>query len=143
MRAEMPEGVLELLAVPGLRAERVRKLCKELGIASLADLEDAALSGRLAATKGFGAAFQRKVLQGLEMSRRPQGRHLHRAAAALDYATDALARVHPDWTEIVPAGDFRRGCELVGTLSLVAAAGRGQVVRDRIAAWWRSISQPA
>ena len=46
MREEMPEGVLDMLRVPGLRPERVRKLHKELGIASLADLEDAARSGR-------------------------------------------------------------------------------------------------
>jgi hypothetical protein len=44
-----------MLRIPGMRQERVRKLYKELGIASAADLEDAALSGRLAATKGFGA----------------------------------------------------------------------------------------
>jgi DNA polymerase (family 10) len=120
MREETPEGVLEMLAVPGLRSERVRKLYKELGIASVADLEDAARSGRLAATKGYGPAFQSKILRGLEMARGPQGRHLHRAAAALRFATDEIGRAHPEWTQITPAGEFRRGCELVETLSLVA-----------------------
>jgi DNA polymerase (family 10) len=128
MREAVPAGVLDMLAVPGLRRERVQKLYKELGIASVADLEDAARSGRLAATKGFGPAFQAKVLQGLAVRNGPQGRHLHRAAAALRVAAEALAREHPDWTDITPAGDFRRGCELVGALSLVAAdphLGRG------------------
>jgi DNA polymerase (family 10) len=99
----------------------VQKLYKELGIKSVADLEDAARSGRLAATKGFGAAFQAKVLQGLAMLSGPQGRHLHRAAAALRFAADAIAREHPEWTDVTPSGEFRRGCELVGALSLVAA----------------------
>lgn len=49
-----PEGVLEMLSIPGLRPDRIRKLHKELGIASIADLEDAARSGWLAATKGYG-----------------------------------------------------------------------------------------
>ena len=120
LREGIPEGVLEMLRVPGLRAERVRKLHKELGIASIADLQDAAMSGRLASTKGYGAAFQAKVLQGLEMMHRPQGRHLHRVAAVSDYAVETLARHHPNWTNITPAGEFRRGCELVGALSLVA-----------------------
>jgi DNA polymerase (family 10) len=120
MREKMPESVLDLLRVPGLRPERVRKLHKELGIDSLADLEDAARSGRLAATKGYGAAFQAKVLRGLEMSRGPQGRYLHRAAAALEFAARSIARTHPQWQSVTPAGDFRRGCELVGALSLVA-----------------------
>jgi DNA polymerase (family X) len=54
------------------------------------------------------------------MKRRPQGRHLHRAAASLAYAAEAIARSHPEWTDVTPAGEFRRGCELVGALSLVA-----------------------
>jgi DNA polymerase (family X) len=61
MCEEVPAGVLDMLRVPGLRRERVQKLYKELGITSVADLEDAVRSGRLTATKGFGAAFQAKV----------------------------------------------------------------------------------
>jgi DNA polymerase (family 10) len=37
LRKEIPEGVLELLAVPGLRPEKVLRLYKDLGIASLAE----------------------------------------------------------------------------------------------------------
>jgi DNA polymerase (family X) len=120
MREDLPGSVLDMLRIPGLRRERVRQVYKELGIASAADLEDAALSGRLAATKGFGKAFQAKVLQGIEISRGPQGRHLHRADEALRFAADAIGREHPDWVNITPAGEFRRGCELVSALSLVA-----------------------
>jgi DNA polymerase (family X) len=120
MREEVPQGVLEMLRIPGLKPERVNKLHKELGIASVADLEDAARSGKLAATKGYGPAFQAKVLQGLEMSRQPQGLHLHRASESLRVATDQIGRAHPEWTRITAAGEFRRGCELVGRLALIA-----------------------
>jgi DNA polymerase (family X) len=54
------------------------------------------------------------------MSRQPQGRHLHSAAVALDYATRSIARTHPEWQMVTTAGEFRRGCELVRTLSVVA-----------------------
>src|SRR5712671_538438 len=120
MRAETPKGVLDMLRLPGLRPDRVKKLYSDLGIASVAALEEAARSDRLKSTKGFGAAFQAKVLQGIEMSRRPQGRHLHRAADAFGYATAELARSHPDLTMMTPAGEFRRGLELVSSLVLVA-----------------------
>jgi DNA polymerase (family X) len=131
MREATPGGVLEMLRIPGLRPDRVRKLYKELGIASLADLEDAARSGRLAATKGYGPAFQDKVLRGLETGRGPRARHLHRAAAAIEFAIRSIVRTHPGWQNVTPAGDFRRACELVGALSLVAVDPelRGQ---DRI-----------
>jgi hypothetical protein len=42
MRKEIPASVLEMLAVPGLRPDKVLKLYKELGIISLAGLEQAA-----------------------------------------------------------------------------------------------------
>jgi DNA polymerase (family 10) len=125
LREAAPEGVLEMLAVPGLPADRIRKLHEVLGIGSVAALEEAALSGRLAATKGFGPAFQAKVLQGLEMSRRPQGRHIHRAALALNHAVSGLAHTHPELRQATPSGDFRRGCELIGSLVLVAVDPRG------------------
>jgi DNA polymerase (family X) len=73
MREQIPGGVLDMLRVLGLRPERVRKLHKELHIVSLADLEDAARSGRLASTKGYGPAFQAKVPRGLETSRGAAG----------------------------------------------------------------------
>ena len=50
LRKEVPEGVLELFAVPGLRPDKILKLHQELGISSLAELEKAASeagSGRL------------------------------------------------------------------------------------------------
>ena len=120
MRSETPQGVLEMLRLPGLRPDRIKKLYSDLGIASVKDLEEAARNDRLKAIKGFGPAFQAKVLQAIDMSRLPQGRHLHRAAGAFGYATAELERSQPGLTMITPAGEFRRGCELVGTLVMVA-----------------------
>ncbi len=120
MREQVPEGVLAMLRIPGLKPDRIRKLYTDLGITSIEALEEAARNDKLKTLKGYGAAFQAKILQGIEMSRRPQGRHIHRAAAAINYARAEVERLHPDWQYITPAGDFRRGCELVSVLSLVA-----------------------
>ena len=120
MRADIPEGVLDMLRIPGLRPDRIKKLFRELGIASVDQLEEAARTGHLRSMKGFGPAFQAKVLQGINMSRRPQGRHIHRATSSFSYASAELKRTHPNLTLITPAGELRRGCELVSTLELVA-----------------------
>jgi DNA polymerase (family 10) len=123
MRKEIPAGVLEMLSVPGLRADKVMKLYKELGIASLSALEEAAHAGRLTGVKGLGPALQAKILQGIAIGREGQGRrHLHRAAALLETAEAQLRGAHPDLKRVTPAGDFRRGCELVSDLCLVAEA---------------------
>jgi hypothetical protein len=54
MRKEIPAGVLEMLAIPGLRPEKVLKLYKELGITSLAALEEAAKADRFKGVKSLG-----------------------------------------------------------------------------------------
>lgn len=123
MRKEIPQGVLEMLAIPGLRPDKVARIYRELGIASLEDLQRAANEGRLKGIKGLGPALQRKVLQGLELFRRGRGRrHLHRAADLLRVAQENLRGSYVGLKRITAAGDFRRGCELVGDLTLVAEA---------------------
>ena len=120
LREGFPESVLEMLSIPGLKADRIRSLHIDHGIDSVTALEDAERAGRLATMKGYGPAFQNKVLQGIEISRLPPGRHLHDAAAAIAFASEELSLAHPRWTQITPAGDFRRGCELIRDLALVA-----------------------
>jgi DNA polymerase (family X) len=123
MRTEFPAGVVEMLSIPGLRPEQVLKIHKTLGIASLPELEQAARADKIRGTKGLGAALQAKVLQGLEIRRTGEGRrHLHRAAALIETAEAHLRASHPELKRITPAGDFRRGCELVSDLALVAEA---------------------
>jgi DNA polymerase (family 10) len=121
MRREIPTDVLEMLTVPGLRPDKVLKLYRELGLSSLAELEEAVRGDRLRKIKGLGASLQSKILRGIEMRRAAQGRrHMHRAAELLKAAEKHLREARPDIVRISPAGDFRRGCELVGDLSLVA-----------------------
>ena len=121
LRADIPAGVLEMLAVPGLKPEKVLALFRELGIGSLDELREAAAAGRLAAAKRFGPALQQKVLQGIAAMRAGRGqRHMHRAAEILAEAEQALRRTMPGVKDVTVAGDLRRGCELVGDMALVA-----------------------
>jgi DNA polymerase (family X) len=121
MRQEIPASILDLLTVPGLKPDKALKLHKELGISSLDDLEQAAKQERLKDVKGLGSALQSKILQGIEIKRGSEGkRHIHRAATLLELAQAQLVRSKPGVSRIIPAGDFRRGCELIGDLSLVA-----------------------
>lgn len=127
LRKEIPEGVLEMLAVPGLRPEKVLRLYTDLGIASLAELEAAAQDDRIKKAKGLGTALQTKILQNLAIAKSGEGRlHLHRAAALLDHAKDSIRKARPELKRVTIAGDFRRGCELVGDLAIVAQAAKSE-----------------
>jgi DNA polymerase (family X) len=138
LRKDIPAGVLELMAVPGLRPEKVLRLYKDLGITSLAELEVAAKEDRIKKSRGLGAALQTKILQNLAIAKSGEGSlHLHRAAALLDHAKTSLRTAQPELKHLTVAGDFRRGCELVRDLAIVAetpelAKSAAEVLRQQI-----------
>ena len=110
LRKEVPEGVLELFAVPGLRPDKILKLHQELGISSLAELEAAAKDDRIRKIKGLGASLQMKILQNLSIAHSGATQlHLHKAAALLEHAVSALKREHPEYpaskSQEISAGD--------------------------------------
>jgi DNA polymerase (family 10) len=121
LRQEAPASALGLLTVPGLNAQKARLLFQDLKIDSLDGLEEAARGNKLAHVRGVGPALQAKILQGIDMLKRARGQRLLHHAGDLLAATAAnLAHSHPELDRVVPAGDFRRGCELVHELALVA-----------------------
>lgn len=123
LRGEVSEGVLDLLSIPGLRPEKVMKLHRELGINSVDELKQAAERDRLKSIKGFGAALQRKILQGIQIKRTAEGSH--RAAKLLDAAMTPLRKSGSKFRRIAPVGDFRRGSELVSNLAVIAEVPSG------------------
>jgi DNA polymerase (family X) len=128
LRKEVPAGVLEMLTVPGLRPDKVLRLYRDLGVTSLAELEAAARNDRIRKTKGLGAALQTKILQNLSIAKSGEGKlHMHRAAALLEHAMQNLRNVRPALKRITAAGDFRRGCELVGDLAVVAESSASRI----------------
>lgn len=44
---------------------------------------------------------------------------MHRAAALLAHAKESIRKARPELKRVTIAGDFRRGCELVGDLAIV------------------------
>jgi len=128
LRQEMPQGVVDLLRLPGLRPEKALKLHQDLRIDSLESLEEAAKTGRIAPVKGLGPALQAKILQSIDILRRGEGqRHMHRAAELLEALATNLKRSHRSVLRVDPAGDFRRGCELIADLALVATVKGARV----------------
>ena len=123
LREDVPDGVVDLLSIPGLQPEKAMRLYRELGIASLAELEAALADDTLWKTRRLSSALRRKIQQGLKVKSEAEGaRHVHRAEQLLAAAQQNLRRGHKELEHIAIAGDFRRGSELVTDLSLVGVA---------------------
>jgi DNA polymerase (family X) len=99
----------------GLGPQRLVALGRALGIRTADELRAAAEAGRLREAPGVGPATEAKVLAALSREPQPARRGLtrNRALALADAIGAALAAV--------PAGELRRGCELVHRLVLVSA----------------------
>jgi DNA polymerase (family 10) len=121
LREETPEGVFEMLRLPGLGPSRIRAITTGLGIDTLPALEGAARDGRLAALPRFGARMAERVLRSI-VAYRAAGAplllpHAHAEAARL---ADAVAS-RPGVRRAEIAGEVRRHLELVRERVVVAA----------------------
>lgn len=134
LRQEVPAGVLELVAVPGLGPKRARAAFEALGIASLDDLEAAAASGRLAKVPGFGEKTAKTVLASLARVRQYTGRWLAAEARPLGERLLASLRADPAVRRAETAGGLRRAMETVHDIDLVAATDDPAAVIERFVA---------
>jgi histidinol phosphatase-like PHP family hydrolase len=72
LRARIPPGVREIATVPGIGPKRALQLSRELGIASIADLDAAVRAGRLRTVPGFGAKSEERILRSIAVITRDQ-----------------------------------------------------------------------
>src|SRR5687768_9943516 len=121
LREAMPEGLLELVRVPGLSTEKIHTLHAELGIASLADLEIAAQEGKLARIKGMGPKTAQKILAGIAFVRDAGVLALYHNAIVEADGLLGSVRSHPDVVMAEIAGSLRRKREVAADVDIVAA----------------------
>jgi DNA polymerase (family 10) len=135
LRQEIPEGVRELLGVPGLGPKRVRSLWRELGVTSLGELEYAGRENRLVDLPGFGPTSQQRVLESVAFLQSSKGGQLmHRASAQAESIISMLSD-GGFAKRIELAGELRRGCEVVEIVDLVVLADHarlGELLRERL-----------
>ena len=120
LREGIPEGLLELLRVPGLNAAKIQLIHEALGVETVEDLERVAQNGQLAELPKFGKKTAEKILKGIEILRR--NAHLQRFPVAAIEAHLLLANVkkHPDIANADVAGSIRRHNEVVADVDIVA-----------------------
>jgi DNA polymerase (family 10) len=131
LRAQIPAGVRELMAIPGLGPKRAMVLYHERGIASVDELVAAIDAGNLSGLKGFGQKSVDNVLRGIEQMR-ASGQRAH-VNVALDVAEDLLGELSGvrGVRRATFAGSLRRMVETIGDVDLLVASERPVAVMDR------------
>jgi DNA polymerase (family X) len=123
-RKTIPPEVVEFLHIPGLGPKTVRKIWRELGVTTLAELKTAAREQRLRTLPGLGAKVEENILKSVGRKKKASGPPrtlLGRALPALLEAVEEL-REHPASDRVSEAGSARRRRETVRDLDIIATA---------------------
>src|SRR5687767_2080767 len=132
LREQTPEGLLELLRVPGLGISKIHALHEGLGIASVEELEAAAREGRLAKLKGFGPKTAERILKGITHLRSTNAYILYPHALIEARRLLAMVEAHPEVERALIAGSIRRRRETGRDIDVVrseAAAREGRLAK--------------
>jgi len=134
LRAKVPEGLLDVLRIPGLGPKKVKALFEELEIKDIATLKVACETDAVAGLKGFGAKTQAKILEGIAF-RDTVGKRV-RIDEALPLGLQLLEQVRgfPGVIRAELCGSLRRRKETTGDLDILASSAIPQPVLDAFVA---------
>jgi len=128
LRSRFPEGVLDMLRIPGLGPKKIRVLMEELDITSVGELEYACRENRLLDLAGFGAKTQKNILKGIASLTAYAGRYLaDTVRAEADQIVGSLRAVK-GIVRVEVAGSLRRRKEVVKDMDLVASGKPGPLM---------------
>ncbi|MBX9693400.1 MAG: PHP domain-containing protein, partial [Cyanobacteria bacterium] len=127
LRGELPAGTAELSQIDRLTLKRIERLSSELNISSLAELEEACETGKVALVKGFGVKLQNDILQSIKglSSHKDQIRlikALEIADELIEFLKDEL-----ETEKVAIAGSVRRWHEAVEKITVVAESDKSVI----------------
>lgn len=130
LKREVPGTLIEIMNIPGLGPKRARQLWEGLEITTVAELEAAARDGRLDELPGFGKTLESRILKGIEdLKARGERFKLSDADIYVRPLVDHLKR-SKGLVDLEVAGSYRRRCETVGDIDLLATTADGTSIMD-------------
>jgi DNA polymerase (family 10) len=130
LKKQIPQGVLELLRIPGLGPKTAMMLYEEKKIKTIGELESLTRAGQLAGLPGIQKKTEENILKGIELlrggtERRPLGR-------VLPLAEDIVNRVKgkAPVDRIIVAGSIRRRKETVNDIDILTTSKKPEKVME-------------
>ena len=123
-KALVPEEVVKFMRLPGLGPKTARRIWKELGVTTIAELKEAAEQQRLRVLTGLGAKSEEKILAALAeepKDPRESRRLLGDGLPVLLELVEEL-RQHPAAVKVSEAGSARRRRETFRDLDVIATS---------------------
>ena len=119
LRASVPDGLREVMKVPGLGPKTVRRLWQEAEIESIGDLEAAIDDGRLKALPRMGQKTIDNIRESIDFMKTAGDRRRLGTAMPIAERLVAAMQAIPGVRKVAYAGSLRRGQETIGDLDLL------------------------
>ena len=134
LRAKIPAGVREVMAIPGVGPKKAMVLYQELGVDSVDLLVEAIGEDRVAALPRFGAKTQENIARGITQLRSSGDRV--RIDLAFDVAETFIEALRPlrQVGRIDHAGSLRRMRETIGDVDLLVASADAPPIMEAFVA---------
>ncbi len=130
LKSRIPEGLLELLHIPGMGPKKVKAVYEKLSVKNIGELEYACAENRLAELDGFGMKSQEKILAGIKNLKKYMERHL--LSTASEEASKIYKKIaeHKDVKQHLLAGSLRRFKETIKDIDILVSAKTSERIME-------------
>ena len=122
MQKKAPRALSEMMKIPDLGPQKVKKLYKELNIKNINDLKKAVTAEKISKLEGFGNKTQEKIKQALKKFTGKERRIRLSEAERVVKPLLAYLQKLDGVTEAVVAGSYRRRKETIGDIDILVTA---------------------
>ncbi len=130
LRKKTPVDVAALTAIEGLGPKNIKTLYQELRVRTVADLEKAALAGKIRELPHFGEKSEQKILKGIGFLKQSSGRFPLGAVLPLMMEIEARLGRLAGVQRVTIAGSIRRRKETVGDGDILVIAKKPDAIMD-------------
>lgn len=119
LKSQVPEGLIDVLAIPGIGPKTVKILHDKLGITSTDELRQAAREKRIRTATDLGNKAEMNILRWLDAAR--EGDRRVALGVALPLVEEMIERIRrsPSVRQISEAGSIRRRKDTIGDIDIV------------------------
>jgi len=121
LKSSIPEGLLELIKIPGLGAKKVKIVYEKLEVTTIGELEYACRENRLRDLDGFGEKSQQNIIAAIELRKKYNERFLYPVALQESENLENYLNKNSKIIRLEMAGSLRRKLETIKDIDFVCS----------------------
>jgi len=130
IKKNLPEGMFELLDIPGMGPKSAYKLAKLLKLRSIEDLKSKAKAGKIRTIEGFGEKSEKDILVSIARLKKRSNRYLLTDAFPVAQRVLEYLRSQKECERAEPLGSLRRMVATVGDIDIAVSSNNPQKIID-------------